>query len=247
MGIVCAIVLSTLYLVAGYAVCAGARPIAEALANAAIEAQDSAFSQEQLVEGALAVRDYSFGEHDRETLVATIDRINEEAGTGYLQSEWPTDAASGHCVLDEAAIEHLDDVWGVAQKAAYPIIGLVILAAFCILGTLSLFGSRALIPSFVWSGAIDLVLIGVLLGWALVSFDSLFALFHTLFFEGGTWTFAADSLLITMLPTRFWMGMGAVWVATSTLLSAISLAAGLLLRRRMLRSLRGFQRLEGNE
>ena len=63
-----------------------------------------------------------------------------------------------------------------------------------------------------WLGLAVLVVLGL---WGVIDFNGLFAAFHSLFFVDGTWTFNYDSLLISMYPIDFWMGMGAVWVGSA--------------------------------
>ncbi len=48
---------------------------------------------------------------------------------------------------------------------------------------------------------------------ALTDFSSLFARFHGVFFESGTWTFSNKSLLIQLFPEGFWVTSGALWAA----------------------------------
>ena len=74
--------------------------------------------------------------------------------------------------------------------------------------------------------ALLLALLAVLGVWGMVDFNGLFAAFHSLFFVDGTWTFSYDSLLISMYPLDFWMGMGGVWLATSVGLGAVCFIGG---------------------
>ncbi|MDO8915665.1 MAG: DUF1461 domain-containing protein [Coriobacteriia bacterium] len=46
---------------------------------------------------------------------------------------------------------------------------------------------------------------------AFLDFSAFFAVFHSLFFAEGTWTFPYDSLLIRLFPERFWIASGAAW------------------------------------
>jgi uncharacterized membrane protein len=66
-----------------------------------------------------------------------------------------------------------------------------------------------------------LIALAVLAG--LSNFDALFTAFHGLFFAEGTWTFAADSLLIRTFPEQFWATAAGVWAAL-ILLGAVALA-----------------------
>ena len=65
-------------------------------------------------------------------------------------------------------------------------------------------------------------------GSEVIDFNGLFAAFHSLFFVDGTWTFNYDSLLISMYPIDFWMGMGAVWVGSAIGVGLLCFAAGCL-------------------
>jgi integral membrane protein (TIGR01906 family) len=50
---------------------------------------------------------------------------------------------------------------------------------------------------------------------AFLDFSSFFAVFHSLFFASGTWTFPYDSLLIRLFPERFWVASGLAWAVLS--------------------------------
>ena len=82
--------------------------------------------------------------------------------------------------------------------------------------------------------ATSLAVIGIIavLGiWAFINFDSLFTELHALFFSGGTWLFPADSLLITLFPEAFWMGMGITWVLISLIACLIVCLIGRFVKR----------------
>ncbi len=78
--------------------------------------------------------------------------------------------------------------------------------------------------------AIALLIVGAL---AAVAFDAAFELFHRIFFPGGNWAFAADSLLIRLYPYAFWQ-------LSAAALGALGISGGLIiwfLARRRARSL----------
>lgn len=113
--------------------------------------------------------------------------------------------------LTADAISHLDDVYRVACVAKP---ALVIVAMLCIAGLAHVavrIGRRALGRTLIAGGGLVLAAFCALGAWAAIDFDGLFAAFHSLFFQAGTWTFPYDSLLITLYPTAFWMGMGGIW------------------------------------
>lgn len=62
-----------------------------------------------------------------------------------------------------------------------------------------------------WVCLASIIVLGVA---CLIDFDSFFQTFHAIFFPEGNWTFSAHSLLISMYPSAFWMGMGIVWFIT---------------------------------
>lgn len=59
--------------------------------------------------------------------------------------------------------------------------------------------------------------------FALVAFDSFFAAFHGIFFEGDTWRFADDATLRRVYPDAFW-GLASAAMALAVILQAGTLA-----------------------
>jgi integral membrane protein (TIGR01906 family) len=75
------------------------------------------------------------------------------------------------------------------------------------------------------AGTLVLVIAGAL------NFDALFTAMHEVFFADGTWTFAADSLLICAYPEAYWLGMAITWAVVLVLLSILVSTVGFFLRR----------------
>ena len=84
MTVLGALFLAATYIGVGYASCAGVPFIAEKVAYATVDDAASPFDKEQLVEGALATRDYSFGSHD---LAAYEDAMPLERAQELAQAE----------------------------------------------------------------------------------------------------------------------------------------------------------------
>ncbi|MDR0513949.1 MAG: DUF1461 domain-containing protein [Coriobacteriaceae bacterium] len=95
----------------------------------------------------------------------------------------------------------------------------------------SLWSGRALVARMLQgsAGLVAVLFAGIAL-WAAFDFNGFFSCFHSLFFAAGTWTFSADSLLIRMYPTEFWIGMGVVWLACVLLACIICFSIGCVLR-----------------
>lgn len=135
-------------------------------------------------------------------------------------------AESDRFALDEDAFKHLDDCNSLINTIV-PIVGfagIVAIACFLILLVLRqwrwlsrmlFIAPLILIVAFAWMGT-----------WAILDFGSFFTAFHGVFFPQGNWVFSSESLLICMYPTAFWMGMGALWLATTLLASIIVLLFG---------------------
>ena len=138
--------------------------------------------------------------------------------------------ASDTYVLDPEAIEHLDDVFGVLATAEPVVLGAFIAAVLTAVGVGCASGRRTFGTVLLCAGLGTIAVFAILGIWAAIDFEGLFAVFHSLFFAQGSWVFSADSLLITMYPEPFWIGMGAIWLATTIAVSAVSAIAGFALR-----------------
>lgn len=186
------------------------------------------FAADELSSMAIAGKRYTFDDNDREKLDAAIAEANAAAETdGRATASTRENAARS---LPADAISHLDDVYRVASMAKP---ALMIVAVLCIAGLAHVavrIGQRALGRTLIAGGGLVLTAFCALGAWAAIDFDGLFAAFHSLFFQAGTWTFPYDSLLITLYPTAFWMGMGGIWLAVTCIASIICIIVGRLLR-----------------
>lgn len=233
-AVTAAAALAVTFVAAGFAACAEAPQTTEALAGAfsGTDNPSTPFSHDELVRAAVAARDYTVAFNDRDALFATLRSINESANTRYAGADDAQLAAAPDAyTLDADALSHLDDVFCVVSVARVALAAVAVLAvaAAAHVGVRS--GRRALGSVLAASGAAVLVAFALLAAWVLVDFNGFFAAFHSLFFADGTWTFSYESLLITMYPPAFWMGMGAVWLAVTAALSAAALICGTRLRK----------------
>lgn len=185
------------------------------------------FTADELASMAIAGKRYTFDDNDREKLGAAIAEANAAAeADGRATASTRENAARS---LPADAISHLDDVYRVASVAKP---ALVIVAVLCIAGLAHVavrIGRRALERTLMAGGGLVLAAFFALGAWAAIDFDGLFAAFHSLFFQAGTWTFPYDSLLITLYPTAFWMGMGGIWLAVTCGLSILAVLIGFTL------------------
>ena len=186
------------------------------------------FTADELTSMAIAGKRYTFDDNDREKLDAAIAEANAAAETdGRATASTRENAARS---LPADAISHLDDVYRVASVAKQ---ALVIVAVLCIAGLAHVavrISRGALGRTLMAGGGLVLAAFCALGAWTAIDFGGLFAAFHSLFFQAGTWTFPYDSLLITLYPTAFWMGMGGIWLAATCIASIICIIVGRLLR-----------------
>jgi hypothetical protein len=248
IAIITAVALAFSVIGAGFLVCT-VPPVTNMLANYLSDDVTSPFSRSQLVKVADATRDYSFGAHDLKELYKTIYEVDLDlrqsiiVGNGSLPVGFPqldsvkdrenTDqiaaafsGASEMYCYSKDTIAHLDDCFALAQGgrvvlAIAAIIGLAGLIACGMLG-----GKRTVGYVFLGTGITVLSLFVAFGVFAAIDFTRFFALFHQLFFSQGNWEFPYDSLLICALPTAFWIGMAITWLATSVLISILSIAIG---------------------
>lgn len=249
INIVTAIMLAFALIGAGFAACV-ASPVTHGLSWVFSDDATSPFDRNQLARVADATRDYAFGNHDLLALYQVIYDVDMEYhdSVGYsaastTSADFPkvtqvTDrtsvtqlqnAFSGASVMycySQAELSHLDDCYVIA-RLAYP---LIIAAAILALAGLIFTGvtgrKRRLGAVFLITGLLVLASFVALGVWAALDFQGFFTAFHSLFFKQGNWTFPYDSLLICALPTPFWIGMGAMWLAVDILLAVILVIIG---------------------
>ena len=128
--------------------------------------------------------------------------------------------------FDDDSFSHLDDCNDVINGMLPNIRIAGIVALICLLVLLVTRQWRSVARMLSVAPLILIVCFAFMGSWALIDFGSFFAGFHGVFFPQGNWTFPTDSLLICMYPTAFWMGMGALWLATTVVASIIVLAIG---------------------
>lgn len=161
----------------------------------------------------------------RKAVAAIADGSSPQAALDRLA------AVDDAYALDGDALSHLDDcnvlvraavpaLWGVAALAAAALAFLLARRKRRLAGTALVVAPAVLIAAFAALGA-----------WAALDFNGLFSAFHAVLFPQGNWTFSYDSLLISMYPLDFWMGMAGIWFATTLALSILAIVVGVLLRR----------------
>jgi hypothetical protein len=125
---------------------------------------------------------------------------------------------------------HMADVRGVFRGAEVAAVVALVVAAYGVVRARRQGGALRLIRA---GALVSVAIVGAIGVAAAVAFDSLFLLFHEVFFPQGNFLFAPDSNLIRLYPEWYWQGItagvGASFIAVSL---ATAAAAHIALRRR---------------
>lgn len=161
---------------------------------------------------------YGFSTEERMTFGSYgLDYVMNWAPPAFLGGLQDADGAQ---LFLGSEVAHMTDVKIVLQSA------LAAVAVLALVGIVSSLYLRAKAPGAA-SGALffgswlTVVLLVVLAVAAVLGWQQFFALFHSLFFADGSWTFRASDTLIRLYPTQFWMD-AAIAVAGLTLLGALA-------------------------
>ncbi len=132
--------------------------------------------------------------------------------------------------LPQDALSHLSDCTTLftTVRISIGVVGVMGILGLFALGFLR--GRRGVGCTLMAAGSIVLIVLVGLGAWAIVDFNSLFTLMHSLFFARGSWLFDADSLLIQLFPEAFWVAMAALWAIVSITISILAVVVGRLVR-----------------
>jgi len=125
-------------------------------------------------------------------------------------SELP-ETVDGRPAFDSSAVSHLADVRAVisgARLATGLLAGvLTVWLAVCMVRK----AYSAISKGLRAGAAVTAAFVVIAILGAVADFQTIFAGFHALFFESGTWTFPQGALLIQLFPEAFWATAGAFW------------------------------------
>lgn len=138
---------------------------------------------------------------------------------------------AGEDGFDAATREHLDDVRHVVTAARWLAV-VALVALWNLVAHAVAHGTQPeLARGLRWSGRALLALAAVLVLAGSVDFSSAFVAFHRVFFPQGGWVFPYDTLIIRLLPERFWALAGAAMVGLIAAAGVVLLLASRFVRR----------------
>lgn len=126
-------------------------------------------------------------------------------------------------------LQHMRDVKLVTQ---YAFIAAVIVGILAVATAYVLWHSRPhmLCAALLTGSRLTIGIIAAIVIISVISWDTFFTTFHTLFFAGGTWQFAYSDTLIRLFPEQFWFD-AAIIIGGATLL--VSLITLIIISRRI--------------
>ena len=141
----------------------------------------------------------------------------------------------GGMLFQDQEVSHMTDVQHVIQWGFLVALILLVLSVISCL-YLHRRAPGAASGALFFGAWLTVAFLVILLVVAVLAWEMFFALFHSLFFEAGTWTFRITDTLIRLYPTQFWMD-AAIAVAMIAVIGAF--VTMLITRPRMRSAARG--------
>ncbi|WP_312396158.1 TIGR01906 family membrane protein [Kocuria sp.] len=161
-----------------------------------------------------------------------LDYIMNFAPPQYLGGLVNDDGAA---LLQDQEVSHMTDVQHVIQWGFLVALILLVLSVISCL-YLHRRAPGAASGALFFGAWLSIALLVILLVIAVLAWETFFALFHSLFFDAGSWTFRITDTLIRLYPTQFWMD-AAIAVALVAVIGAF--VTMLITRPRMRSASRG--------
>ncbi|MCA0453079.1 MAG: TIGR01906 family membrane protein [Chloroflexi bacterium] len=119
-------------------------------------------------------------------------------------------------------LHHMRDVKIVTHYAfaAAVIVGILVTISTVVLWRYS---RRTLYAALLTASRLTIGIIAAIVIISVVSWDTFFTTFHTLFFAGGTWQFAYSDTLIRLFPEQFWFDAALIIGGGTLLISLVTL------------------------
>lgn len=133
--------------------------------------------------------------------------------------------------LSDNAISHLDDVSTLSTQYVFMSLFICALGLIAALYLGLIRGGNSLAKALSRGGALTFICSLCIAALLLLGFNTGFEIFHQILFPQGNYSFPLGSLIISIFPPLFWMGMFGIWLGTSALIGLIFFIAGSILKR----------------
>jgi integral membrane protein (TIGR01906 family) len=146
---------------------------------------------------------YGFTLEERLTYAPlAVEYLRNSSGIEFLADLTFPD---GSLQYNSRELQHMADVKQVVRAAVIFHYALSIVLLAVVLWLYFNLTTRNMLHNALATGSmLTLLIIAVLVGLSLLSWDVFFTAFHQVFFEAGTWQFAYSDTLIRLFPERFW-------------------------------------------
>jgi len=128
-------------------------------------------------------------------------------------------------------LSHLEDVKKVMAWTNIVYLLLLLFVTIYIILKIKDRSKEELISLLRTGGKVTLISIGIIIFLSLFFFNTLFTLFHQVFFPQGNWMFPPDSLLIQTFPLTFFTHISLFIFAQTVLYGMIFIGVGYLIKR----------------
>lgn len=159
-------------------------------------------------------------------LVVSVSSLSSEQERWMSYFEGGREVEGNYTALE---LSHMEDVKRVIERVMrvfWGVMGVGLLLAGY------LYRRNALGKALWYGGITTIGGVGVIIVWAILSFQSLFTAFHLLLFSQGNWQFGADSLLIQMFPLEFFISMSVKIFGLAMVLAGGVMGVGYWLKKK---------------
>lgn len=209
------VVLALTIILSGLMICIHVPQVTQQLSMATSTNEVFSTDEETMANAAILTHDFALGKIGRTTLAGALTSIGlDPAG------------------LDNNMLTHLEDCTLIFTVLT-TLFEVLAVASLVLLGLSAVLrGRKALGRNLLWGGVLAIIVFVLFGTWIGVDFNGFFTWMHSLFFQNGTWTFPSQSLLISMYPENFWLGMGVVWASFSCIVALVLIIAGLIIKKK---------------
>lgn len=134
---------------------------------------------------------------------------------GYLSNKNPLDTA----FFSTQAVMHMEDVRALFNQCKVVLTVAAVVTTFLSLWLVIKGTLHMALLSFIYAGLSVLLLLVILAIGSVVAFDTLFVVFHQIFFRNELWLFSPEDTLVQLLPTAFFVEFTKLWLITTAFVS----------------------------
>ena len=129
-------------------------------------------------------------------------------------------------------VSHLKDVKELMRSLGYYFVFLLVVEIFIIVMIYQT-DKKQLYKPFLYGGITSTSVLLLTLLWTVIDFNSIFTLFHQIFFQAGTWIFSQNNKIIQLFPIDFFFNTAKNIFIKSLAFSLGLIGLGLYLKKKI--------------